>query len=59
MDNLIDRFRANLVVNGQEPFSEDEWKMIKIGDLTFKVRCHFTFLIVKFIVVSLLKPVTI
>ena len=44
MDNLIDRFRANLVVNGQEPFREDEWKMIRIGDLSFKVSCHFILL---------------
>ena len=41
VDSFIDRFRANLVVNGQEPFREDEWKMIKIGDLSFKVSCHF------------------
>ena len=43
VDSFIDRFRANLVVNGQEPFREDEWKMIKIGDLSFKVSCHFIF----------------
>lgn len=43
MDRFIDRFRANLVVNGQEPFREDEWKMIKIGDLSFKVSFHFIF----------------
>lgn len=48
MDNLIDRFRANLVVNGQEPFREDEWKMIKIGDLSFKVSCHFIFSLLSF-----------
>lgn len=49
MNNLIDRFRANLVVNGQEPFREDEWKMIKIGDLSFKVlKLSFHFLIALF-----------
>ena len=37
MDRLIDRFRANLVVNGEKPFSEDDWKTINIGNLVFKV----------------------
>jgi len=36
VDKLIDRFRANLVVNGEKPFCEDEWKVVKIGDLVFK-----------------------
>ena len=37
MDTLIDRFRANLIVNGGKPFSEDHWKTINIGNLVFKV----------------------
>lgn len=36
MDGLIDRFRANLIVNGHKPFSEDDWRIIKISDLVFK-----------------------
>jgi uncharacterized protein YcbX len=41
----MNRFRPNIVVNGEAPFSEDSWKRIKIGEVTFKVakkcaRCH-------------------
>ena len=41
----MNRFRPNIVVVGDAPFSEDNWKRIKIGDVTFKVakkcaRCH-------------------
>ncbi|WP_315807625.1 MOSC domain-containing protein [Pseudomonas sp. C9-3] len=41
------RFRPNLVVTGAEPFAEDGWKRIRIGDVTFKVakpcaRCILT-----------------
>lgn len=41
------RFRPNLVVAGAEPFAEDRWKRIRIGDVTFKVakpcsRCILT-----------------
>ncbi|GJW92343.1 mitochondrial amidoxime reducing component 2-like protein [Tanacetum coccineum] len=31
----INRFRPNILVDGCEPFSEDLWKEIKIGNLTF------------------------
>ncbi|MBF8722733.1 MOSC domain-containing protein [Pseudomonas guariconensis] len=41
------RFRPNLVVSGTEPFAEDGWKRIRIGDLVFRVlkpsvRCILT-----------------
>ncbi|MBH3452813.1 MOSC domain-containing protein [Pseudomonas putida] len=41
------RFRPNLVVRGAEPFAEDGWKRIRIGNLEFRVlkpsvRCIFT-----------------
>ncbi|MBC3476775.1 MOSC domain-containing protein [Pseudomonas taiwanensis] len=41
------RFRPNLVVQGSEPFAEDNWKRIRIGKLEFRllkpsVRCIFT-----------------
>jgi uncharacterized protein YcbX len=41
------RFRPNLVVQGAEPFAEDGWKRIRIGELEFRVlkpsvRCIFT-----------------
>lgn len=41
------RFRPNLVVAGAEPFAEDGWKRIRIGDVIFKVakpcsRCILT-----------------
>ena len=41
------RFRPNLVVSGSEPYAEDSWKRIRIGDLEFRVvkgcsRCIMT-----------------
>lgn len=43
----MNRFRPNLVVSGTEPFAEDNWKKIKIGDTIFHVvkpcaRCVIT-----------------
>ena len=32
----IDRFRPNLVVHGAEAFAEDDWKRVRIGDVTFR-----------------------
>ncbi|VAX08622.1 Flavodoxin reductases (ferredoxin-NADPH reductases) family 1 [hydrothermal vent metagenome] len=31
------RFRPNLVVSGCESFAEDNWKMIRIGELNFRI----------------------
>jgi len=31
------RFRPNLVVDGCEPFAEDSWKILRIGDITLRV----------------------
>ena len=37
-DKLVDRFRANLVVTGEDvPFAEDTWKTVQIGNLVFEV----------------------
>lgn len=33
----MDRFRPNLVVAGCEPFAEDTWKRIRIGDAVFRI----------------------
>ncbi len=33
----MDRFRPNLVVSGFEPFAEDQWKKVIIGDIPFAV----------------------
>jgi hypothetical protein len=43
----IDRFRPNLVVSGAEPFAEDGWRRIRIGDIELDVvkpcaRCTIT-----------------
>jgi len=43
----VERFRPNLVVGGSEPYAEDDWKKIKIGDVSFNVvkpcsRCSIT-----------------
>jgi uncharacterized protein YcbX len=43
----MNRFRPNIVVAGVEPFAEDGWKRISIGEMTFEVvkpcaRCVIT-----------------
>ncbi|MFF2045193.1 MOSC domain-containing protein [Kitasatospora sp. NPDC058170] len=43
----MDRFRPNVVVDGTEPWAEDGWRRIRIGELTFRVvkpcgRCVIT-----------------
>uniref|UniRef100_A0A671LTN2 Molybdenum cofactor sulfurase n=1 Tax=Sinocyclocheilus anshuiensis TaxID=1608454 RepID=A0A671LTN2_9TELE len=41
MEQLIQRFRANLVISGQEAFAEDDWSHLTVGDTPFQVigRC--------------------
>lgn len=34
---LMNRFRPNIVVSGIPPFAEDDWRTIRIGDVTFEV----------------------
>jgi uncharacterized protein len=43
----VNRFRPNLVVGGCEPFAEDGWRLIRIGEITLRVvkpcaRCTIT-----------------
>ncbi len=43
----MERFRPNLVVAGCEPYAEDQWKRIRIGEIEFKLvkpcsRCAIT-----------------
>ena len=33
----MNRFRPNLVVGGCEPFAEDGWSLVRIGQITFRV----------------------
>ena len=33
----MDRFRPNLVVDGEVPFEEDSWAVVRVGDVTFRV----------------------
>lgn len=37
----IDRFRANVILSGSEPYAEDEWPGVRVGDVgfTFAKRC--------------------
>lgn len=38
MERLVQRFRANLVISGQEPFVEESWSHLTIGASQFKVK---------------------
>lgn len=43
----VERFRANLVVDGDEAFAEDHWRMLKVGEVALRVakpvdRCVMT-----------------
>ena len=43
----IDRFRPNVVIDGDAPFAEDEWKSVRIGDVRLRAakpvdRCAMT-----------------
>ncbi|TDR76076.1 hypothetical protein DFP78_10365 [Photobacterium lutimaris] len=45
--HTMDQFRTNLVVSGTEPFAEDGWKRIRIGEVEFETvkpcsRCILT-----------------
>jgi len=33
----MSRFRPNIVVDGCQPFEEDSWKKIRIGDVTYRI----------------------
>ncbi|UYL07705.1 MOSC domain-containing protein [Bdellovibrio sp. SKB1291214] len=41
----MNRFRPNIVIQGEKPFEDDQWKRIKIGEVIFSqpklsARCH-------------------
>ncbi|QQO73713.1 MOSC domain-containing protein [Morganella morganii] len=34
----IEQFRSNIIVTGAEPFAEDRWKTIQVGDVVFDLK---------------------
>lgn len=42
VDDLLDRFRSNLVVSGVVPFEEDCWTSVTIDDQEFKVGVYIS-----------------
>lgn len=48
------RFRANVVVDGEEPFAEDKWPTVRIGDVDFR-----TTMVCDRCVMTTLDPVTL
>ena len=40
VENLLHRFRGNLVVGGGNPFEEEAWQSVMIGNISFKVGIH-------------------
>lgn len=42
MEELIPRFRANIVISAPESFEEEEWAEISIGALRFQVQTHLS-----------------
>lgn len=41
LENLVHRFRANLIVDGGISYEEDSWEQIQIGQHRFMVGGHF------------------
>ena len=37
-DDLLNRFRANLIIDGCEPFAEDTWHILRVGNVKMEVR---------------------
>uniref|UniRef100_A0ABM0MT75 Molybdenum cofactor sulfurase 2-like n=1 Tax=Saccoglossus kowalevskii TaxID=10224 RepID=A0ABM0MT75_SACKO len=35
-ENLIGRFRGNLIIDGEKAYEEDNWSTLRIGDLLLK-----------------------
>ena len=34
---MMNRFRANIIVSGCQPFAEDKWKKIRVGNIFFRI----------------------
>lgn len=45
MEEIIGRFRANIVISTKEPFEEDLWEEIVISSLPFKVQNSCRYLV--------------
>lgn len=56
-EELIERFRPNLIVKTHKPFEEDDWTRVQIGAHTFIVRTKKVF--IRILKIRILKNIKV